>query len=86
MNFTGVIVGLATFLIIGVFHPIVIKAEYYLGTKCWWIFLLLGIAGVTTSIFVADIIFYRDDNVASLSYAATVKIVWHRYRRVCLRR
>ena len=43
MNFTGIIVGLATFLIIGVFHPIVIKAEYYLGTKCWWMFLLAGI-------------------------------------------
>ena len=49
MNITGIIVGLATFLIIGVFHPIVIKAEYYLGTKCWWMFLLAGIAfGVIT--------------------------------------
>lgn len=43
MNFTGMIVGLATFLIIGIFHPIVIKAEYYLGAKCWWIFLLAGL-------------------------------------------
>ncbi|MBR5104177.1 MAG: DUF4491 family protein, partial [Bacteroidales bacterium] len=25
MNFTGIIVGLATFIIIGLFHPIVIK-------------------------------------------------------------
>lgn len=43
MNYTGIIVGLATFLIIGIFHPIVIKAEYYLGVKCWWIFMLAGI-------------------------------------------
>lgn len=43
MNYTGIIVGLATFLIIGIFHPIVIKAEYYLGIKCWWIFMLAGI-------------------------------------------
>ena len=43
MNYTGIIVGLATFLIIGIFHPIVIKAEYYLGVKCWWIFMLVGI-------------------------------------------
>ncbi|MBR4089087.1 MAG: DUF4491 family protein [Bacteroidales bacterium] len=42
MYFTGIIIGLATFLIIGLFHPIVIKAEYYLGTKCWWAFLLAG--------------------------------------------
>ncbi|MBR3485797.1 MAG: DUF4491 family protein, partial [Bacteroidales bacterium] len=29
MNFTGLIVGIATFLCIGLFHPLVIKAEYY---------------------------------------------------------
>ncbi|MBQ9963354.1 MAG: DUF4491 family protein, partial [Alistipes sp.] len=34
MNFTGIIIGVATFLIIGLFHPIVIKAEYYIGTRC----------------------------------------------------
>ena len=43
MNYTGIILGLASFLIIGIFHPIVIKAEYYLGVKCWWIFMLAGI-------------------------------------------
>lgn len=43
MNYTGIIVGFVTFLIIGIFHPIVIKAEYYLGVKCWWIFMLAGI-------------------------------------------
>ena len=31
MNFTGLLVGLSTFLIIGLFHPLVIKAEYYIG-------------------------------------------------------
>ena len=33
MNYTGLLVGLATFLIIGLFHPLVIKAEYYLGVS-----------------------------------------------------
>ena len=33
MHFNGIIVGLATFLIIGVFHPIVIKAEYHFGKR-----------------------------------------------------
>lgn len=37
MNLNGLLVGLATFLIIGLFHPLVIKAEYYLGVRCWWI-------------------------------------------------
>jgi len=56
MNFTGIIVGLATFLIIGLFHPIVIKAEYYLGTKCWWVFLVAGIVFCVLSIIVENLI------------------------------
>ena len=56
MNFTGIIVGLATFLIIGLFHPIVIKAEYYLGTKCWWVFLVAGIVFCIMSIVVENLI------------------------------
>ena len=54
MNFTGIIVGLATFLIIGLFHPIVIKAEYYLGTRCWWMFLVAGFAFCALSILTAN--------------------------------
>lgn len=56
MNFTGIIAGLATFLIIGLFHPIVIKAEYYLGTRCWWMFLVAGIAFCMLSILAANFI------------------------------
>ncbi len=56
MNFTGVIVGLATFLVIGIFHPIVIKAEYYLGTKCWWIFLVAGVIFCGLSIIIENFI------------------------------
>ena len=31
MNYVGILIGLATFLIIGLFHPLVIKGEYYFG-------------------------------------------------------
>ena len=31
----GIVIGICTFLIIGLFHPVVIKAEYYWGTHCW---------------------------------------------------
>ena len=36
-NLTGLVIGISTFLIIGLFHPVVIKCEYYFGTRCWWI-------------------------------------------------
>ena len=29
----GIAIGICTFLIIGLFHPIVVKAEYYWGTN-----------------------------------------------------
>ena len=54
-NLLGLTIGIVTFLIIGLFHPIVIKAEYYLGTKCWWVFLFLGLVFVTLSITVKDV-------------------------------
>ena len=47
-HLSGLFIGICTFLIIGLFHPVVVKAEYYWGTKCWWIFLVLGIGGVST--------------------------------------
>lgn len=52
MNFIGLIIAVATFLTIGMFHPIVIKSEYYFGTRCWWVFAVAGIVFVTCSLFV----------------------------------
>lgn len=49
--FDGLLIGAATFLTIGLFHPLVIKAEYYLGVRCWWMFLVAGIVGVIGSLF-----------------------------------
>lgn len=56
MNFTGIIIGLATFLAIGLFHPLVIKAEYYLGSRCWWMFLVAGILFGAASLLVENVI------------------------------
>ena len=42
-HLSGLFIGICTFLIIGLFHPVVVKAEYYWGTKCWWTFLIIGL-------------------------------------------
>ena len=55
LNFQGIIIGIATFLVIGLFHPLVIKAEYYIGVKSWWLFLLLGIIAVVASLLVDNL-------------------------------
>lgn len=54
MNYSGIILAAATFLIIGTFHPIVIKCEYHFGTRCWWVFALLGVLFIAGSLLVAD--------------------------------
>jgi hypothetical protein len=43
-------------LIIGIFHPVVIKVEYHWGTRPWWIFLITGIITIIVAIFVKDVI------------------------------
>lgn len=50
MNFTGIAVGVTTFLIIGAFHPIVIKCEYYFTKKIWPVFFILGILSIIGSL------------------------------------
>ena len=50
LNFGGLLIGIATFLIIGLFHPVVVKAEYFFGTTIWWIFLALGLIGTAISL------------------------------------
>jgi len=46
------VIGAFTFLIIGIFHPLVIKAEYYWGVKSWWCFLVGGICCIFLSVLV----------------------------------
>lgn len=55
-HLTGLVIGVATFLIIGIFHPLVIKGEYYFGVGCWWAFLAMGIAAVAASIAVDELL------------------------------
>lgn len=52
LNTDGIIIGIASFLIIGVFHPIVIKCEYYFTKKVWPIFLILGIIFAAASLYI----------------------------------
>ena len=54
MNYDGIILGLASFITIGIFHPIVIKSEYYFGVKCWPAFLIAGIGSCAGSLLTGN--------------------------------
>lgn len=55
MYITGIIIAIITFLTIGLWHPIVIKTEYYWGTRPWIIYLLIGLACMGAALFVENI-------------------------------
>ena len=81
-NLTGVVIGAITFLIIGLFHPLVIKGEYYFGVKCWWVFLLLGIGGIVAAIFLHNVILSAVCGVVAFSSFWSIGELFQQRRRV----
>ena len=78
----GLIIGAGTFLCIGIFHPIVIKAEYYFGVKCWWLFALLGIVSIAASLFISNYIFSTLLGVLGFSSLWSILELFHQKKRV----
>lgn len=70
MHFTGIIIAVGTFAVIGAFHPLVIKMEYHTGTRLWWLLLCGGIACIAGALFVADVI------VSALLGVAGAGLLW----------
>ena len=54
--YTGIIIGACTFLAIGIFHPIVIKCEYYFTASVWPVFLAAGIILCLLSLIVSGVV------------------------------
>lgn len=52
LNFEGILIGIASLLIIGLFHPIVIKCEYYFSQRVWPVFLVAGLLLLAAALFV----------------------------------
>lgn len=82
LNFEGLLIGISTFIIIGIFHPIVIKTEYYFGTRPWWVYLLAGIAALVGAIFVENIMISSILGVFSFSAFWAIKELFEQEQRV----
>ena len=55
MYFSGLLVGVVAFLLIGVFHVVVIKGEYHFGKRIWPLFAVIGVVSVIASLFIENI-------------------------------
>lgn len=82
IHFEGLVVGLATFLIIGAFHPVVIKCEYYFGVRCWWWFLVLGIVMCGVSMALENQVLSVIAGVVAFSSFWTIKEIFEQAERV----
>lgn len=56
LNFEGIFTAVASLLVIGIFHPLVIKCEYRFSEKIWPLFLVAGIAFCSASVFTKGIV------------------------------
>lgn len=78
----GIAIGLATFLIIGLFHPLVIKAEYYWGTRSAWVFLAFGVLGLVCSLMTSELLLSILAGVFSFSCFWSILEVFAQKKRV----
>ena len=78
----GLAIGVATFLIIGLFHPIVIQAEYHLGTRCWWMFAVAGVLLVVLSVLVDNVLHSSLMGVTAFSCFWSIREVFEQQERV----
>ncbi len=82
MNWNGLLTGVVTFAIIGLFHPLVVKAEYHWGTKSRWFFLAGGIAAAAASVFMEDTLGSTVCGVLAFSFFWSVKEISEQEKRV----
>lgn len=82
MNLSGIIIGVGAFLIIGILHPVVIKTEYYIGTKAWPLFALLGLSCIIGSLFCSHYVIAALLSVLGFSLLWSIHELFAQKRRV----
>ena len=82
LHFPGILMALCTVLTIGMFHPLVIKTEYYTGTRFWWLFLLGGLLCVVGAFFIADVFWSSIVGVVGASFLWSIGELFEQKKRV----
>lgn len=78
----GLAIGMVTFLIIGIFHPLVIKGHYYFGPGVRWAFGAAGVAMCAVSLLADGLIFSALTAVVAFSCFWSIKEVTEQEERV----
>jgi len=78
----GVAVGFASLLIIGALHPVVIKGEYYFGTRPWPAFLIAGAACLIGSLLINEFVISAILGLTGFTLLWTIKELFDQRKRV----
>lgn len=78
----GLLIGFITFVVIGAFHPLVIKGEYYFGVKIWWAFLAAGVAGLAGALTAEDVLWQAVWGVLAFSSFWSIHEIFEQRERV----
>ena len=81
-SISGVMIGGLSFLIIGIFHPLVIKAEYHWGVKAWPFFLIGGVICIFLSLLAKNIILSGSLGVGGFSFFWSIHELFQQKQRV----
>ena len=82
IHLDGLIIAISAFIIIGVFHPVVIHAEYHWGTKCWPLFCVCGICALMIALFIESTLLSAILAVLSCSFFWSIKELYDQKKRV----
>jgi hypothetical protein len=82
MNLAGILIGAAALIIIGVFHPIVVQAEYRFGVRIWPVFLVVGLAAILGSALLENITLSAVSGVFGFACLWSIRELFEQEERV----
>jgi hypothetical protein len=82
MNFSGLLIGLGAFFIIGALHPVVIKVEYHWGKRCWPLFLAGALFCAALSLWISHFVASTLLGVLCFSLLWTIVELFEQEKRV----
>ena len=66
----------------GIFHPLVVKAEYYFGTRSWWVFLIFGIICGIAPFFIRSLFWGALSAIVGFSSLWSIGEIFDQRKRV----
>lgn len=82
MQCKGIIIGLISFFSIGLFHPLVVKGEYYFSKNIWPVFGVFGTVMLVVSLKLKNIIASAGSAVIGMASFWSIKELHEQEQRV----